>query len=102
MLVSFLDYDLPERDENLESYVHRVGRTGRVGNEGKATSFFDPSANSDHAFFYIEVRLLPDENLSSVIKTGVFRSYKGSISESRHSSRISPKALQREYECDLL
>lgn len=22
--------------------VHRIGRTGRVGNVGKATSFFDP------------------------------------------------------------
>ena len=25
----------------LEEYVHRIGRTGRVGNNGEAVSFFD-------------------------------------------------------------
>lgn len=35
-----INYDLPRtRDE----YVHRIGRTGRVGNAGRATSFFDES-----------------------------------------------------------
>lgn len=27
---------------NIDDYVHRIGRTGRVGNSGRATSFFDP------------------------------------------------------------
>lgn len=26
---------------NIADYVHRIGRTGRVGNNGRATSFFD-------------------------------------------------------------
>ncbi|KAG5670895.1 hypothetical protein PVAND_001126 [Polypedilum vanderplanki] len=34
-----INYDLPK---DIEEYVHRIGRTGRVGNRGKATSFFDP------------------------------------------------------------
>jgi len=34
-----VNYDLPE---SIDEYVHRIGRTGRVGNTGKATSFFDP------------------------------------------------------------
>lgn len=33
-----INYDLPK---TVDEYVHRVGRTGRVGNTGKATSFFD-------------------------------------------------------------
>ena len=33
-----VNYDLPK---TVDEYVHRVGRTGRVGNMGKATSFFD-------------------------------------------------------------
>lgn len=33
-----VNYDLPK---SIDEYVHRVGRTGRVGNMGKATSFFD-------------------------------------------------------------
>jgi ATP-dependent RNA helicase DDX3X len=32
-----INYDLPA---NIDSYVHRIGRTGRAGNLGKATSFF--------------------------------------------------------------
>lgn len=27
--------------KEIEEYVQRIGRTGRLGNEGKATSFFD-------------------------------------------------------------
>lgn len=34
-----INYDLPE---SIDEYVHRIGRTGRVGNVGKSTSFFDP------------------------------------------------------------
>jgi len=35
-----VNYDMPDE---VEEYVHRIGRTGRVGNTGRATSFFDPS-----------------------------------------------------------
>lgn len=34
-----INYDMPS---NIDDYVHRIGRTGRVGNSGRATSFFDP------------------------------------------------------------
>ncbi|XP_077549226.1 uncharacterized protein LOC144162530 isoform X3 [Haemaphysalis longicornis] len=37
-----VNYDLPQ---SMDEYVHRVGRTGRVGNLGKATSFYDSEAN---------------------------------------------------------
>jgi len=33
-----VNYDMPDE---VEEYVHRIGRTGRVGNTGRATSFFD-------------------------------------------------------------
>ncbi|VDN12835.1 unnamed protein product, partial [Dibothriocephalus latus] len=33
-----INYDLPS---DIEEYIHRIGRTGRVGNLGKATSFFN-------------------------------------------------------------
>merc|ERR1712141_247960 len=39
-----VNYDLPK---TIDEYVHRIGRTGRVGNTGKATSFFDPGENAD-------------------------------------------------------
>jgi ATP-dependent RNA helicase DDX3X len=35
-----INYDLPN---NIDSYVHRIGRTGRCGNEGTAISFVNES-----------------------------------------------------------
>uniref|UniRef100_A0A914UHQ5 RNA helicase n=2 Tax=Plectus sambesii TaxID=2011161 RepID=A0A914UHQ5_9BILA len=37
-----INYDLPQE---IEDYVHRIGRTGRVGNPGRATSFYDPEVD---------------------------------------------------------
>ena len=39
-----LNYDLPEDSEN---YVHRIGRTGRAGHEGRAISFATPEQGVD-------------------------------------------------------
>ncbi|KAI4498738.1 hypothetical protein M0802_006205 [Mischocyttarus mexicanus] len=38
-----INYDMPK---GIDEYVHRIGRTGRVGNRGKATSFFDPDTDT--------------------------------------------------------
>lgn len=35
-----INFDLPD---NLEDYVHRIGRTGRAGSVGKAISFVEPN-----------------------------------------------------------
>ncbi|CAH1404191.1 unnamed protein product [Nezara viridula] len=37
-----VNFDMPS---TIEEYVHRIGRTGRVGNRGKATSFYDPDTD---------------------------------------------------------
>jgi probable ATP-dependent RNA helicase DDX4 len=39
-----VNYDMPK---DVDEYVHRVGRSGRVGNLGKATSFFDASSDGE-------------------------------------------------------
>lgn len=41
-----INYDLPK---NIQDYVHRIGRTGRVGNSGKATSFYCADKNDELA-----------------------------------------------------
>jgi len=38
-----INYELPKE---IEEYVHRIGRTGRCGNVGLSTSFFDASKDS--------------------------------------------------------
>uniref|UniRef100_A0A023FH40 RNA helicase n=1 Tax=Amblyomma cajennense TaxID=34607 RepID=A0A023FH40_AMBCJ len=47
-----VNYDLPQ---SIDEYVHRVGRTGRVGNLGKATSFYDSEANGGLAGALIKI-----------------------------------------------
>jgi len=39
-VVHVINYDLPK---TIDSYVHRIGRTGRAGNSGVATSYFNES-----------------------------------------------------------
>ncbi|NQT06741.1 MAG: DEAD/DEAH box helicase, partial [Candidatus Omnitrophica bacterium] len=39
-----INYDLPDDTEN---YVHRIGRTGRAGHEGRAISFATPEQGND-------------------------------------------------------
>lgn len=39
-----INYDLPDDAEN---YVHRIGRTGRAGHEGRAISFATPEQRND-------------------------------------------------------
>lgn len=48
-----INYDLPKE---VDEYIHRIGRTGRVGNRGKATSFYDPE--TDQAIVSDLVRIL--------------------------------------------
>merc|ERR1719312_2314141 len=39
-----INYDLPRE---VDEYVHRIGRTGRVGNQGRAISLVDEAENAD-------------------------------------------------------
>ncbi|PIQ67458.1 DEAD/DEAH box helicase, partial [Candidatus Uhrbacteria bacterium CG11_big_fil_rev_8_21_14_0_20_41_9] len=41
-----INYDLPDQ---LDDYVHRIGRTGRAGKDGKAISFAAPDQKGDIA-----------------------------------------------------
>jgi probable ATP-dependent RNA helicase DDX4 len=50
-----INYDMPS---SIDEYVHRIGRTGRCGNIGRATSFFDP--NSDQILARPLIKVLVD------------------------------------------
>ncbi|XP_061118371.1 probable ATP-dependent RNA helicase DDX4 isoform X2 [Conger conger] len=47
-----VNFDLPS---SIDEYVHRIGRTGRCGNTGKAMSFFDPEADTPLARSLVKV-----------------------------------------------
>jgi probable ATP-dependent RNA helicase DDX4 len=50
-----INYDLPN---TIDEYVHRIGRTGRCGNLGKAISFFDDQSDDDNKLARPLVRIL--------------------------------------------
>jgi probable ATP-dependent RNA helicase DDX4 len=50
-----INYDMPQ---SIDEYVHRIGRTGRCGNLGKAISFLDDSSDSDRKLARPLVRIL--------------------------------------------
>jgi len=47
-----VNFDFPN---DMESYIHRIGRTGRAGKKGKAVSFFVPMKNGRVAKELIEI-----------------------------------------------
>ncbi|XP_076813427.1 putative ATP-dependent RNA helicase DDX4 [Clavelina lepadiformis] len=47
-----VNYDLPQE---IDEYVHRIGRTGRCGNLGQATSFYDNSKDAQLARSLVKV-----------------------------------------------
>eukprot|EP00604_Paraphysomonas_vestita_P002412 CAMPEP_0174819380 /NCGR_PEP_ID=MMETSP1107-20130205/2564_1 /TAXON_ID=36770 /ORGANISM="Paraphysomonas vestita, Strain GFlagA" /LENGTH=701 /DNA_ID=CAMNT_0016032749 /DNA_START=879 /DNA_END=2987 /DNA_ORIENTATION=+ len=42
-----IQYDLPHTPDEFDTFVHRVGRTGRAGHTGLATSLFVPGSDGD-------------------------------------------------------
>lgn len=48
-----VNYDLPQ---TIDEYVHRIGRTGRMGNEGRAISFYDKGADGGLAKDLVKVK----------------------------------------------
>ena len=47
-----INYDLPS---SIDEYVHRIGRTGRLGNKGMATAFFQVDKDSSLARSLVKI-----------------------------------------------
>merc|ERR1712039_131773 len=62
-----VNYDLPK---TIDEYVHRIGRTGRVGNTGKATSFFDPGENADISGDLVKILSECQQEVPDFLKNG--------------------------------
>ena len=53
-----INYDLPD---DIENYVHRVGRTGRIGRDGRAVSFVTPEQGQLLTDIEIQINKLIEE-----------------------------------------
>ncbi|ONH78426.1 ATP-dependent RNA helicase DED1 [Saccharomyces cerevisiae] len=73
-----INYDLPS---DVDDYVHRIGRTGRAGNTGLATAFFN-SENSNIVKGLHEILTEANQEVPSFLKDAMM-SAPGSRSNSR-------------------
>ncbi|XP_049786610.1 ATP-dependent RNA helicase vasa isoform X6 [Schistocerca cancellata] len=72
-----INYDLPK---SIDEYVHRIGRTGRVGNRGRATSFYDPDVDAPLARDLVKILQQANQNVPSFLESdakGGVSAYKG-------------------------
>ena len=75
-----INYDLPD---DVENYIHRIGRTGRAGQKGHAISFATSDQGRDV------------KNIEKMIKTTIPLSLHPNIPEGRFSSISKPSAPSR-------
>ncbi|XP_053170715.1 probable ATP-dependent RNA helicase DDX4 [Scomber japonicus] len=64
-----VNFDLPN---NIDEYVHRIGRTGRCGNTGRAVSFYDPDGDSQLACSLVTVLSKAQQEVPSWLEESAF------------------------------
>jgi ATP-dependent RNA helicase RhlE len=84
-----INYDLPEKAEN---YVHRVGRTGRGVNKGKAISF----CSEDEKELLSEIQQFLNKEIE-VIKLGK-KGYARTIDIAKNNADTDVQALIADHE----
>ena len=99
-----VNYDLPKE---IDEYVHRIGRTGRVGNIGKATSFFDPANDQDTALTASLIKVLGEADQSvpdflNNCSSGVRNGYGGADFNSTDCRPVSHTSVLNIIEFDLM
>ncbi|KAM7365252.1 hypothetical protein PAMP_016196 [Pampus punctatissimus] len=64
-----VNFDLPN---NIDEYVHRIGRTGRCGNTGRAVSFYDPDADGQLTRSLVTVLSKAQQEVPSWLEESAF------------------------------
>lgn len=84
-----VNYDLPK---SIDEYVHRIGRTGRLGNTGRATSFFDIQQDSGLAGDLVRVLADSQQNVPNWLEDEARRNPEGHSGTS--GSRFGAKDIR--------
>lgn len=63
-----INYDLPSAEHGgIDEYIHRIGRTGRIGHVGRATSFYN-ERNEDLAAELVNILLEADQAIPDFLE----------------------------------
>uniref|UniRef100_A0A3Q1GKU5 RNA helicase n=1 Tax=Acanthochromis polyacanthus TaxID=80966 RepID=A0A3Q1GKU5_9TELE len=82
-----VNFDLPN---NIDEYVHRIGRTGRCGNTGRAVSFYDPDTDNQLARALVTILSQAQQEVPSWLEEGAFSGHgSSSFSTPRHKTFAS-------------
>lgn len=60
-----INFDLPS---DIDEYVHRIGRTGRIGHEGRSISFYDRNEDSHLVPHLIKILKDAQQNIPEFLK----------------------------------
>ena len=64
-----VNYDLPSADYGgIAEYVHRIGRTARIGNVGLATSFYNTDKNAGIAESLVKLLLETNQTVPDFLE----------------------------------
>ncbi|XP_038205797.1 putative ATP-dependent RNA helicase Pl10 isoform X2 [Arvicola amphibius] len=88
-----INFDLPS---DIEEYVHRIGRTGRVGNLGLATSFFN-ERNINITKDLLDLLVEAKQEVPSWLENMAFEHHYKGGSRGRSKSRFSGGFGARDY-----
>ncbi|XP_071991893.1 probable ATP-dependent RNA helicase DDX4 isoform X4 [Engystomops pustulosus] len=82
-----INFDIPG---DIDEYVHRIGRTGRCGNTGKAISFFDRKGDDEQKVVRGLVKILTDahQEVPAWLEEIAFSAH-GTQSYSSHPSKFA-------------
>ncbi|XP_069873457.1 ATP-dependent RNA helicase DDX3X-like [Dipodomys merriami] len=88
-----INFDLPN---DIEEYVHRIGRTGRVGNLGLATSFFN-ERNTNITKDLLDLLIEAKQAVPSWLESMAYEHHYKGGSRGRSKSRFSGGFGARDY-----
>ncbi|XP_066216932.1 probable ATP-dependent RNA helicase DDX4 isoform X2 [Saccopteryx leptura] len=81
-----INFDLPSA---IDEYVHRIGRTGRCGNPGRAVSFFDPESDRHLAQPLVKVLSDAQQDVPAWLEEVAFSTYVPGFSGSSRGSMFA-------------
>ncbi|XP_011852177.1 PREDICTED: probable ATP-dependent RNA helicase DDX4 [Mandrillus leucophaeus] len=93
-----INFDLPS---TIDEYVHRIGRTGRCGNTGRAISFFDLESDNHLAQPLVKVLTDAQQDVPAWLEEIAFSTYipgfsgstRGNVFASVDTRKIAPSEL---------